>query len=120
MMSDRVIDDAAFGQTLDMVGGDLGFLGQLVEEYRGDGASRVADMRAALAAGAAEDVRRAAHTLKGSSASLGANGLAEACREVETAARNGRLDGLGPKVDAIAAEFEAVVLALATRVGSAG
>ena len=55
----------------------------------------LADMRAALAAGDAEDLRRAAHTLKGSSASLGANDLADACRDVETAARDGRLDGLG-------------------------
>ncbi len=115
-MSDLVIDDAAFGQTLEMVGGDLGFVGQLVDEYRADGANRVADMRTALAAGAAEDLRRAAHTLKGSSASLGATGLAAACREVETAAREGRLDGLGPRVDAIAAQFDDVVAALETRV----
>ncbi len=114
------IDDAAFSQTLEMVGGDMGFLVDLVSEYRTDGASRVADMRTALAAGQAEDLRRAAHTLKGSSASLGANGLAEVCREVEAAARDGDLDGLGPKVDAIAAELDEVVAALETRVGSGG
>ena len=119
-MSDPVIDDAAFGQTLEMVGGDLEFLGQLVDEYRTDGASRVADMRAALAAGAAEDLRRAAHTLKGSSASLGATGLAAACREVETAAREGRLDDLGPRVEAIATQFDDVVAALETRLRSGG
>lgn len=112
------IDDADFAQTLEMVGGDLGFLNELVAEYRADGASRLVDMRAALAAGEAEDVRRAAHTLKSSSASLGANDLAEACREVEAAAREGRLDGLGAKVDAIAIEFDAVVAALETRVES--
>ena len=119
-MSDPVIDDAAFGQTLEMVGGDLGFVGQLVDEYRADGAHRVADMRTALAAGAAEDLRRAAHTLKGSSASLGATGLAAACREVETAAREGRLDGLGPQVDSIAAQFDDVVAALESRIRSGG
>jgi HPt (histidine-containing phosphotransfer) domain-containing protein len=119
-MTDRVIDDAALGQTLEMVGGDLGFLGQLVDEYRTDGASRVADMRTALAAGTSEDLRRAAHTLKGSSASLGASDLADACREVETAARDGRLDGLAPRVDAIAAAFDAVVAALEARIRSGG
>ena len=117
-MSAQVIDDAAFAQTLEMVGGDLGFVGQLVDEYRADGVSRVADMRTALAAGAGEDLRRAAHTLKGSSASLGANSLAAACREVEVAAREGRLDDLGPRVDAIASEFDAVVAALEARVRS--
>jgi HPt (histidine-containing phosphotransfer) domain-containing protein len=117
-MSDPVIDDAAFAQTLEMVGGDLEFVGQLVDEYRVDGAGRVADMRTALAAGASEDLRRAAHTLKGSSASLGANALAAACREVEVAARESRFDGLAPKVDAIAAGFDGVVAELEQRVGT--
>lgn len=112
------IDDAAFGQTLEMVGGDRGFLAELVAEYRTDGLSRLADMRTALAAGAAEDLRRAAHTLKGSSASLGANDLAATCRDVEAAARDGRLDGLEATVDALAAAFEAVVVELERRVGT--
>jgi HPt (histidine-containing phosphotransfer) domain-containing protein len=112
------IDETAFGQTVEMVGGDMGFLGDLVAAYRTDGASRVADMRTALAAGNAEDLRRAAHTLKSSSASLGANDLAEACRAVEAAAREGRLEGLGTNVEAIASEFDEVVSALDTRIGT--
>ena len=112
------IDDAAFAATLEMVGGDLAFVGELVGEYRTDGAVRVADMRAALAAGQAEDLRRAAHTLKGSSASLGALDLADACRSVEGRARDGELDGLGPDVDAIATEFDAVVAGLDARTRS--
>ncbi len=103
-----------------MVGGDLGFLGELVAEYRTDGAMRVADMRAALAVGDADSLRRAAHTLKGSSASLGANDLAEACRVVETAARDGRLDDLRPKVDAIAADLDGALAALDERIGTPG
>lgn len=114
------IDDAAFGQTLEMVGGDVGFLSDLVAEYRDDGAIRVADMRTALVAGNAEDLRRAAHTLKSSSASLGANNLAEACRAVEAAAREGQLKGLGANVDAIAAELDEVVTELEARVRSGG
>jgi HPt (histidine-containing phosphotransfer) domain-containing protein len=112
------IDDDAFGQTLEMVDGDLGFLGELVAAYRTDGQSRLADMRAALKAGDSEGLRRAAHTLKGSSASLGANDLAEACREVEAAARGGRLDGLGAGVDTIDARFAAALTELEARVGS--
>jgi HPt (histidine-containing phosphotransfer) domain-containing protein len=114
------IDEIAFGQTVEMVGGDMGFLGDLVAAYRTDGASRVVDMRTALAAGNAEDLRRAAHTLKGSSVSLGANALGEACREVELAARDGQLEGLGAKVDAIAAQFDAVVSALEARTRGGG
>ncbi len=118
-MSDP-IDDTAFGQTLEMVGGDLAFLTDLVSEYRTDGAARIDDMRTALADGRTEDLRRAAHTLKGSSASLGAAGLAEECRIVEMEARDGRTDGVGPRIDEIAVTFEAVVAALEQRVGAGG
>ena len=118
-MSDP-IDDTAFGQTLEMVGGDLEFLADLVSEYRTDGAARIDDMRAALAAGETEDLRRAAHTLKGSSASLGASGLAERCRVVEMDARDGQTDGVGPKIDDIATAFDEAVAALEQRVGAGG
>ena len=37
---------------------------------------------------------------------------------VETAAREGRLEGLGANVEAIASEFDEVVAALETRVGT--
>lgn len=109
------IDDAAFAQALDLVGGDAEFLGELVATYRTDGADRIAEMRSALAAGAASELQRAAHTLKSSSATLGAIGLADACRTVEHAARDGALDGLASPIDAIAAEFEAAVIALEAR-----
>jgi HPt (histidine-containing phosphotransfer) domain-containing protein len=114
------IDDAAFAETRDMVGGDRSFLADLIAEYRSDGTTRVADMRAALVAGKAEDLRRAAHTLKGSSASLGAVGLAAACRDIEGAARDDRLDGLGAAVESVATQFEAVVAALEDRIRGAG
>jgi HPt (histidine-containing phosphotransfer) domain-containing protein len=118
-MSDP-IDDAAFAQALDLVGGDAEFLAELVATYRTDGADRIAEMRTALAGGAAPELQRAAHTLKSSSATLGALALADACRAVEHAARDGALDGLAAPIDAIAAAFDAAVAALETRLGSAG
>jgi HPt (histidine-containing phosphotransfer) domain-containing protein len=112
------IDDAAFAQALEMVGGDRTFLTELVDTYRIDGAERIAEMRAALAAEAAADLQRAAHTLKGSSATLGAVELADACREVEHAARDGHLDDLPTRIDDIETAFTAAVQALGTRAGS--
>jgi HPt (histidine-containing phosphotransfer) domain-containing protein len=114
------IDDESFAQTVAMVGGDVGFVRDLVAEYLADGTLRVADMKAALAAGEAEDLRRAAHTLKGSSASLGALGLADACRAIEIAAREGRLDGLEADIASVAEQFDVVVAALRERTGSRG
>jgi PAS domain S-box-containing protein len=55
----------------------------------------------AAAAGDAEQAQRAAHTLKSSAANMGAVGLAAACAEIETMARTGHLDGLGPLTTAL-------------------
>ena len=52
----------------------------------------VASLEAGIVAGDALAVARAVHKLKSSSAILGADGLAAQCAELETAARNGRLD----------------------------
>jgi|SRR3990170_3644499 len=118
-MSDA-IDDAAFAQTLEMVGGDRTFLTDLVATYRTDGAARIGDMRTALAAGNGADLQRAAHTLKSSSATLGAVHLADLCRDVEYRARDGELEGLSSSIEAIATEFEAVLGALPGRVRGGG
>jgi HPt (histidine-containing phosphotransfer) domain-containing protein len=109
------IDEAAFAQTIEMVGGDRTFLAELVETYRIDGAERIAEMRSSLAAGSASELQRAAHTVKGSSATLGAVHLADLCREVELRARDGDLEGLAPSIEAIAIEFESVADALVDR-----
>jgi HPt (histidine-containing phosphotransfer) domain-containing protein len=112
------IDEAGFSQALELVGGDREFLAELVATYKVDGAERIAEMRSALAAGAAPDLQRAAHTLKGSSATLGAAALAESCRAVEHAARDGDLGGLDQRIDDIAGAFDGAVVALERRVGS--
>jgi HPt (histidine-containing phosphotransfer) domain-containing protein len=114
------IDDAAFAQALDLVGGDMEFLADLVATYRTDGADRIDEMRTALASRATPELQRAAHTLKGSSATLGAVDLADACRIVEHAARDGALDGLAERIEAIAVDFEAVGEALDARLASGG
>jgi HPt (histidine-containing phosphotransfer) domain-containing protein len=113
------LDAAAFSQTIETVGGDLSFLAELVATYEVDGAARIADMRSALAAGAAADLQRAAHTLKGSSGTLGAVHLADLCREVEYRARDGALDGLAGPIEDIATEFDDVVVSLKERVRGA-
>jgi HPt (histidine-containing phosphotransfer) domain-containing protein len=111
------IDATAFAETLAMVDGDRAFLGELIATYREDGARRIEEMRESLDSGDAPQLQRAAHTLKSSSATVGALGLADRCRAVEHAARDGRLDGLAVLVEAIASDFEGVVAALDRRTG---
>ncbi|MCV2359227.1 Hpt domain-containing protein [Paucibacter sp. TC2R-5] len=57
-------------------------------------------------------VRHVCHTLKSSSASLGALDLAERCAEIETLARIGQTDGLEPLLDGMLAQVIQVRQAL--------
>lgn len=57
-------------------------------------------------------IRHVAHTLKSSSASLGALALAQRCAEIEALARAGQTEGLEGQLDAMLAEIEGVRSAL--------
>ncbi len=119
-----ILDHDALQNTLEMVGDDLEFLADLIASYRDDGRQLVNEIQASLAAGSAEAVMRAAHTLKGTSASLGAEELVALCRDVEAIARGGSLEGLEDRVAAIARSFDGSVAALeawlVARTGTAG
>ena len=56
-------------------------------------------------------IRHVAHTLKSSSASIGALHLSRLCAELETAARGGELDSLDAGVNAMRAECALVLRA---------
>jgi two-component system, sensor histidine kinase and response regulator len=57
-------------------------------------------------------IRHVAHTLKSSSASIGALHLSKLCSELEAAARAVELEGLDARINAMRAETEVVLLAL--------
>ncbi|CAN5295646.1 hypothetical protein BH11PSE10_BH11PSE10_05290 [soil metagenome] len=57
-------------------------------------------------------VRHVSHTLKSSSASLGALALAQRCAEIETLARNGHADGIDLLLDNMLVDIEKVRSAL--------
>jgi two-component system, sensor histidine kinase len=111
-MPDAPIDLAALAELLETVGGDRDFLAELVETYRADCPNLFAELRAAVSNGDAAAARRAAHTLKSTSASMGALGLAAECREIEAAAGAGDLAGLDARVERAAATFGEVEAAL--------
>jgi HPt (histidine-containing phosphotransfer) domain-containing protein len=100
-MPDAVIDRATFDATLQAVGGDPSFLAELVDAFASDGPAQIQAMRDGLAGGDAFTVTRAAHSLKSTSASLGASALADAAGSVEASARGGDLVDLPPSVDAL-------------------
>jgi HPt (histidine-containing phosphotransfer) domain-containing protein len=106
------IDDAVLAEVLESTGGDREFLAELIGTYLDDAPRRLAAIRQALVDGAADDVARAAHALKGASGSLGATGLAQQSRALEMAAKEGRLADAERQVTALEAEFERVAEAL--------
>ena len=69
-------------------------LARLIALYRDDSSQLLADMDNGLKVGDAESVARAAHTLKSSSANLGAANVAAIARLIETSARNGDIADL--------------------------
>jgi CheY-like chemotaxis protein len=69
-------------------------LARLIALYRDDSSQLLADIDNAMKSGDAEGVARAAHTLKSSSANLGATNVAAIARQIEHSARNGDLGDL--------------------------
>jgi HPt (histidine-containing phosphotransfer) domain-containing protein len=80
-MPDDLIDHGAFAELQQTAGAD--FVVELVDTFIEEAPSMLAEMRAALAAGAAERFRRAAHSLKSNAHTFGAMALGAQARELE-------------------------------------
>jgi HPt (histidine-containing phosphotransfer) domain-containing protein len=88
---------------LDM-GDDGSFFDGFVRTFLDDGTSRIATLETLVASGGSfADLRRVAHTLKGSCASVGALLAAELCAQIETA---GSTADAAIKVASLRMEFE--------------
>ncbi len=118
-MPDALIDEAVLAQLLETVGGDRTFLAELVEAYLADSPGLIEGMRHSLAGDDRTALRRAAHTLKSTSASLGATTFSNACRAIEHAAEAGAPGDLSASIEAAARDYEEVAAALRTRLGTA-
>ena len=111
-MTEPAIDVATFEHLLEITGGDLEFVNELVDTYLADGTAQVAALQAALAAADTEALVRPAHTLKSSSANVGALALAEACRTLDAEARTGTVADPASRVATIDAAFTGASQAL--------
>ena len=118
-MSTEIIDEATFAGLLESLGGDVEFLGELVEAYLAESPALFASMRQGIAGGEGPTLQRAAHSLKSGSAGFGAVAFAAQCRELEEMGKTGTLDGAGPKCEALEAAYGGVVAALERRMQSA-
>jgi len=108
ILDTRVLDELAAS-----VGGDRAFVVELVDTYLDDSAEQVDAIGASVDADDAEGLVRPAHTLKSSSATLGAQQLAARARALEMAGRSGTLDDEArSSASALRADWEAAVAAL--------
>ena len=112
-MSDApILDQAVLDELRDSVGGDESFIADLAATYLAEGPSHLAAMEAAAATADAAAIVRPAHTLKSSSAALGAMRLSELAREIEFAGRNGHDADLATRVATARETWAATVVAM--------
>jgi two-component system sensor histidine kinase/response regulator len=91
-------------------------LEKIVDRFLKDAPRLVHSMREAVATANGDALRRAAHTLKSSSGTLGAIRLAQYCREIESRAKSGRLADAGQWLSMAESELALVRVALPARI----
>jgi HPt (histidine-containing phosphotransfer) domain-containing protein len=107
-----ILDDTVIAELRESTGGDDDFVRELVEAYVSEAMGYLAAMTAAAAAADPAAIVLPAHTLKSSSATLGAMRLAAISRGIEEAARAGREDGLAADVEQAHLTWAATLKAL--------
>lgn len=101
------LDPAALAQ-LRETAGDASLMRQLIDAFLENAPRLVGE----LAADDAEEVRRAAHTLKSNARTFGAADLADLCQTLEERARAGELDGVADLARQIEERYERAAVAL--------
>ncbi len=108
-----IIDEtlyAVFQETM----GDM--TSELVEVFLQDGAETLQEMQAVYAQNNAQALYQLAHSLKSSSAQIGALSLSELCQQLEDRGRSGDLEEVSELLAQVAAVYEQVYEELSTRV----
>jgi len=104
-----ILDEGVLAELMESTGGDIGFVRELIETYLADTPVQLDAMSAAVEADDADALVRPAHTLKSSSATIGAMRLSAVARELEMAGRTGALEQTVPdRVDGARVEWTAV------------
>jgi CheY-like chemotaxis protein/HPt (histidine-containing phosphotransfer) domain-containing protein/anti-sigma regulatory factor (Ser/Thr protein kinase) len=105
------LDSGALNSLRELGGDD--FLTEVIDTFFADAPTLLATLRSSLDQEDAEELRRAAHTLKSNGATLGAGEFSELCRTLEQRAKDGELSGASELVDRIEDEYELLHDALA-------
>jgi CheY-like chemotaxis protein/HPt (histidine-containing phosphotransfer) domain-containing protein len=108
-----VLDTKALQELREMAGEDAAeVLVEVIDSYLEDTPKLMQKVEEAVVQGDAIALQQAAHTLKSTSATLGANTLSELCRNLETIGRTGTTAEATILVPQIAVEYKSVKAAL--------
>ncbi len=107
MEDEIIIDSTTYQELRDQVGTD--FVIELIDAYAAETADLLSRLQQALVGADAVVFGRLAHSIKTSSASLGALAFAQQARELEMMGKANDLALAGAKVDQLAAAFPKVV-----------
>ena len=92
--------------------GNAAVVAELIDLFLQDAPARLAQVRAALAAGDAAEFGEAAHSLKGSARNLRAGQLAKACEALERMGKTGSVEGADTLLGQAEAELQKVTTLL--------
>jgi PAS domain S-box-containing protein len=112
-LSMPAIDEQVFESLREEVGGGDGeFVAEAIESYLEEAPPRIEAIASSVAAQDAVALRNSAHALKSLSLTMGANGLAQLCGELEAMGRVGTTAGAGELVEQLEPEYNRVVSVL--------
>jgi len=104
-------------EILERVGGDMELLAELVEIFTADSAEMLGRIEKAIETGDAEELRSAAHALKGSVGNFGENAAFKTARSLEMMGKEGDLSNAKQALDLLKKQVEQVLEALKDFVG---
>lgn len=105
MAGSHHIDHATIATLREVMEGEFA---HLIETFINDGKDKIQLMQKALASGLSDELRRAAHSLKGSSSNIGADELVRLCRLIEDQAASDRLQGIETQLIELQQEYHLV------------
>ena len=94
-------------------GDDDAFVAEIVQMFREDTPPHFAELTACVAQGDAVRLAKVAHSMKGSASNFGAKHFRHLAENLEAIAKSGNLATATAAIEALRAEYERVVAALA-------
>lgn len=103
MEAQTIIDPTTFNELKDLMGSD--FVIELIDTYINETGNLIEQLRQALTVKDSTSFGRLAHSIKSSSASLGALVFSQKARELEMLGKANDLSEAGPKLERLATDF---------------